>query len=107
MYCEPDQRPLRLSFLGLPPSLPLALDAACLAALLDLPPACPSLDAIQVRDPRKPCKIAGRYRSASSFGKWIPKPDGLISISCNREGVAFSRPWASRGEKLTFRFDLR
>jgi hypothetical protein len=37
----------------------------------------------------------------------MPKPEGLISISSNCDGLAFSNPCASRGEKLTSSRELR
>ncbi len=53
-------QPARVFLRGLPPSRPLALDAAFFAKLFDLPPAWPSLDAIHFFDPKKPSRIAGR-----------------------------------------------
>jgi hypothetical protein len=50
----------RAAFFGLPPMRPLALAAARLAALLDLPPTRPSLDAIHRLDPRNPSSRLGR-----------------------------------------------
>jgi len=53
-------QPARVFLRGLPPSRPLALDAAFFAKLLDFPPAWPSLDAIHLFDPKNPSKMAGR-----------------------------------------------
>jgi len=53
-------QPARVFLRGLPPSRPLALDAAFFAKLLDFPPAQPSLDAIHFLDPKKPSRRAGR-----------------------------------------------
>lgn len=94
------------AFRGLPPSRPFVLDAAFLALLLDWPLIRPSLDAIQLLEPRKPSKIPGTYRSASRAGKWMPKPDGLISIALSCEGLASSSPSTSRGEKATRTLEL-
>ncbi len=44
------------AFLGLPPSLPFALEAARLSLLLDWPPILPSLDAIHFFEPRESSK---------------------------------------------------
>src|SRR5208282_2754461 len=70
------------------------------------PPACPRRAAIHFFDPMNPSSSPGIYRSASSFGKCTPKPDGLNSISSSCAGVAFSRPCASCGEKLSVSFEL-
>lgn len=48
------------AFFGLPPMRPLALAAARLAAVLDLPPASPILDAIHRLDPKNPSRRLGR-----------------------------------------------
>src|SRR6266446_7343937 len=37
----------------------------------------------------------------------MPRPEGLISISSSCEGLAFSNPCASCGEKLTSSLELR
>jgi hypothetical protein len=37
----------------------------------------------------------------------MPKPEGLISISVSCEGLAFSSPCTSTGEKLTISLELR
>src|ERR1700674_3855905 len=66
---------------GRPPSLPFSRLAAALASLRDFPPRAPMRAAIQRLEPSKPSSIAGTYRSASSFGKCRPKPDGVISIA--------------------------
>ena len=50
---------LTRAFLGLPPSLPFLFEAIRLAALLDFPPALPSLAAIHFLEPRKPSNKAG------------------------------------------------
>lgn len=47
------------AFLGRPPRLPFALDAAFLALLLDLPPSWPNRDAIHALEPKKPSKRPG------------------------------------------------
>jgi hypothetical protein len=91
---------------GLPPFNPFARDAAFLARLRDCPPACPRRAAIHFLDPINPSNSPGIYRSASSFGKCTPKPDGLNSISSSCAGLACSRPCASCGEKLNVSFEL-
>jgi hypothetical protein len=93
-------------FVGLPPFNPFARAAAFLARLRDCPPACPRRAAIHFLDPINPSSSPGIYRSASSFGKCTPKPDGLSSISSSCAGLAFSSPCASCGEKLNVSFEL-
>src|SRR5262247_946819 len=88
-------------FLGRPPNLPLARAAFILALLFTLPPRAPRCAAIQFREPRAPASRAGTHRSASSFGKCRPKPEGLISITSRSDGLAVSSPWAWRGWNAT------
>src|SRR5258706_2806220 len=58
---RPDSSPhLLAAFFGLPPMRPFTLEAARLAALLDLPPTRPNRDAIHRLDPRNPSKRLGR-----------------------------------------------
>ena len=48
-----------VAFFGLPPNLPLDLEAARFALLLDFPPARPSRAAIHFFDPRNPSRSPG------------------------------------------------
>jgi len=86
---------------GRPPSFPFFLAAATFARLRDAPPTLPSPDAIHFLLPVNPCNNAGRYKSASSFGKWIPYPEGVISISPNSAALAPVSPCALSGKNPT------
>jgi hypothetical protein len=70
-------------------------EAPCDFYSVELPPALPSKPAIQRRVPNKPWSSDGRYRSASSFGQWSPRPVGVISMAAKSEDLAPARPCAS------------